>query len=479
MRIVFSLILVGVSSFVFAQSLQQKVDRFANDYSLRHANLSICVLDIANHSVVADYRSERVAIPASTLKLVTTATALSVVGPDFQFLTEIQYDGTLSATRLNGNLWIKGSGDPTLGSTSLENTLDWEALLSAWADQVGAKGIKAVTGSVIGDGSYFDSYGAVASWQWADIGNYYGSDARGLNFNENKYTLYFDRKTQIGRTPRIVRLEPEIPWIEWVNEVKLAGPRTGDQAYIYGGPYTYLRYVRGTIPLGQGLFDIDGAIPDPPMVAARCFRLALEKNGVTIGKGERVVEGAMRGANRKTLFKHTSPPLSVIVDRTNQRSVNLYAEALIKLLGKRLGKEGSTRKGTDMLLNYWSGRGVATEGIQLYDGSGLSTRNSISARFLAEVLRKVSLDKKTFPVFLASIPKAGRTGSLSTKFKGSAAEGNLYAKSGTISGVRSYAGYFTGKDGRLYAFAILVNHYTSSGGSMRIKLDRLLTSFCE
>ncbi|NRB63340.1 MAG: D-alanyl-D-alanine carboxypeptidase/D-alanyl-D-alanine-endopeptidase, partial [Saprospiraceae bacterium] len=370
-------------------------------------------------------------------------------------------------------------GDPTLGSTSLEDTPDWEVLLSTWGDQVEAKGIKAVTGSVVGDGSYFDSYGAVASWQWADIGNYYGSDARGLNFNENKYTLYFDRNTQIGRTPRIVRLEPEIPWIEWVNEVKLAGPRTGDQAYIYGGPYTYLKYVRGTIPIGRGLFDIDGAIPDPPMVAARCFRLALERKGITIGKGEGVIGGAVKGANRKTLFKHTSPPLSVIVDRTNQKSVNLYAEALIKLLGKRLGKEGVTQKGTDILLDYWSERGVSIDGIQLYDGSGLSTRNSVTARFLADVLRKVSLDQKTFPGFLSSIPKAGRTGSLRAKFKGSAAEDNLYAKSGTLGGVRSYAGYFTGKDGRLYAFAVLVNHYTSSGGSMRIKLDRLLTSFCE
>ena len=123
--------------------------------------------------------------------------------------------------------------------------------------------------------------------------------------------------------------------------------------------------------------------------------------------------------------------------------------------------------------------GVSIDGIQLYDGSGLSTRNSVTARFLADVLRKVSLDQKTFPVFLSSIPKAGRTGSLRAKFKGSAAEDNLYAKSGTLGGVRSYAGYFTGKDGRLYAFAVLVNHYTSSGGSMRIKLDRLLTSFCE
>ncbi len=461
------------------QSFQQKIDRFVDGYSLRQGNISICILDIAENQVIADHRAERVAVPASALKLITTGTALSLFGPDFRFPTELQYDGTLAGGRLNGNLWIKGFGDPTLGSADLDDTPIGDALLQEWVSALRQKGLKAITGAVIGDGSHYDSQGAVRSWQWADLGNYYGAGARGLNWRENTYTLYFARTGRVGDQTRIARLDPDIPWLEFVNEVKQAGARTGDQAYIFGGPYADKRYIRGTIPAGSGLFDIDGSIPDPPYFLAYQLTQALKAAGITVEKAPSTYQQTPVSGQRRHLLRHQSPPLATIVERTNYRSVNLYAEALLKEIGRQRGDESSTEAGADALLAYWADRGVSTEGIQIADGSGLSNSNAVSARFLAEVLRKISLDDKVYGAFKSSIPLAGRTGSLSGKFKGSAAEGNLYAKSGTLGGARSYAGYFTGANGRAYAFAVLVNNYNSSGGSMRLQLDRLLQSFCE
>ncbi len=462
-----------------SQSLQQKVDRFADGYALRQGNVSICVIDIAENQVVADHRAERVAVPASALKLITTGTALSLFGPDFRFPTELQYDGTLAGGRLNGNLWIRGFGDPTLGSSEFDDTPDGEVLLREWVSALRQKGLEAITGAVIGDGSHYDSQGAVRSWQWADLGNYYGAGARGLNWRENTYTLYFSRTGRVGDQTRIARIDPDIPWLEFVNEVKQAGARTGDQAYIFGGPYADKRYVRGTIPAGSGLFDIDGSIPDPPYFLAYQLTEALRGAGLVVEKPASTDQQTPITGQRRTLLRHRSPPLATIVERTNYRSVNLYAEALLKEIGQQRGDEGSTEEGADALLAYWADRGVSTEGIQIADGSGLSSRNAVSARFMAEVLRKISLDDKVNETFRSSIPLAGRTGSLRGKFRGSVAEGNLYAKSGTLGGVRSYAGYFTGANGRAYAFAVLVNNYNSSGGSMRLQLDRLLQSFCE
>jgi len=474
----FCMYLTGLS-VLNGQSFQQKVDRFADGYSLRQGNISICIIDIAENQVIADHRADRVAVPASALKLITTGTALSLFGPDFRFPTELQYDGTLAGGRLNGNLWIKGFGDPTLGSSNLDDTPNREALLQEWVTALRQKGLEAITGAVIGDGSHYDSQGAVRSWQWADLGNYYGAGARGLNWHENTYTLYFARTGRVGEQTRIARMDPDIPWLEFVNEVKQAGAKTGDQAYIFGGPYADKRYVRGTIPAGSGLFDIDGSIPDPPYFLAYQLTETLKASGVTVEKAASTDQQTPINGQRRTLVRHQSPPLATIVERTNYRSVNLYAEALLKEIGKQSGEEGTTEEGAEALLAYWADRGVSTEGIQIADGSGLSARNAVSARFMAEVLRKISLDDKVDGAFRSSIPLAGRTGSLRGKFKGSAAEGNLHAKSGTLGGVRSYAGYFTGANGRAYAFAVLVNNYNSSGGSMRLQLDQLLQSFCE
>lgn len=461
------------------QSLQDKVDQFVRDYSLRHANISVCVIDIAAHRIVAEHRPEYVVPPASTLKAITTATALSVLGPNFRFPTELQYDGSISRGRLNGNLYLKGYGDPTLGAGQIDGNPDLDGIMETFKTAVAGQGIKAITGSVIGDGSFYDSQGAVDSWQWADLGNYYGVSARGLNINNNEYTLYFARSTRVGASPRIARTDPEIPWMEFVNEVKQAGPRTGDQAYIYGSPYTYLRYVRGTIPAGSSTFDIKGSIPDPPLLAARELRLALEREGIAVANGEQTVQQGINSAQRRVIIRHQSPTLSAIVERANMRSVNMYCEAMVKEIGRQKNKVGSTEAGTEAILGYWADRGVAVEGITLTDGSGLSRANAVSARFMAEVLRKISLDQIIFPIFRASLPRAGYSGNLSGKFKNTGAYGKLYAKSGTLGNVRGYTGYFTGANGRDYSFAILVSNYTASGGAMRSRMDGLMQAFCE
>lgn len=478
-RLFFLGLVLLTSQFAVGQTLQEKVDQFAGDYALRHGNVSICVIDVAANQVVADYRAEHTAIPASALKAVTTATALALLGPDYRFATELQYDGSIAGGRLNGNLYIKGFGDPTLGSDRIKGNPDFSALFDSWVKDIRQKGIETITGAIIGDDTHFDSQGAVDTWQWADLGNYYAAGAHGLNIRDNQYTLYFDRNGQVGSQPRIIRTDPDIPWLEWVNEVRIAGPRTGDQAYIYGSPYTYLRYVRGTIPAGSGLFDIKGSIPDPALLTAFYLRQYLLQAQVKVDGGETTLKPGIGSDRRRVIRRYTAPPLREIVTEANLRSVNLYCEALIKEIGRQAGDGGSTEAGTEAVLAFWADRGVDVAGIYLADGSGLSARNAVSARFLAEIMRKVAVDDKIAGVFKQSLPRAGFSGNLVNKFRDTAAYGRLYAKSGTIGRVRSYTGYFTGRNDRDYAFAVLVNNYTSSGASIRRRMDDLLQSLCE
>lgn len=479
----FALLLFSLSlNLTQAQSnWQSAINQFVKDPSLAHASVGISVVEISNGKTIASYDADRSVVPGSALKVVTTAIALDQLGPDFRFQTKLSYDGSISPEGiLRGNLYIEGSGDPTLGSDVFTATPDLSGLMQRWTDAVQAAGIQTIDGYVVGDASKFGSDANVDSWQWADLGNYYGAGAFGLNIHENYYYLRFRQTSRLGRTPEIALTEPEVPGLHFHNEIRSAGARTGDQAYIYGAPYSYMRYVRGTIPVGKGLFTIKGAVPDPPYLAAYLLAENLQEKDIKISSGaitslQLMQQGAFSDGSRTTIFTHESPQLRQIVERTNQKSVNLYCESLLKNLATA---EATTSAGLDIVQAYCKKNGIPLKGVDLRDGSGLSAKNLVTASFLSNFLRKVALNDKISKDFKASLPLAGKSGILKRKFRGTVAENNIMAKSGTISNVRSYTGYFQAKNGRDYAFTIIVNNFDGSGGRMRQKMERLMLQFC-
>ncbi|MCB9286029.1 MAG: D-alanyl-D-alanine carboxypeptidase/D-alanyl-D-alanine-endopeptidase [Lewinellaceae bacterium] len=481
LRYSFLFLLISTVLTASAQNAYQAAaNRLAADPSLKNGSLSISVIDVESGRLLASNEPERSLSPASNLKILATASALVLLGPDYRFQTRLECDDALSEEGvLSGNLYLSGFGDPTLGSPLMEGALPMDALLERLRMAVQQAGIRRIEGNVVGDASAFGSNSSVGSWQWEDMGNYYGAGAWALNMHENLHYLLFQQQGELGATPPIVRIEPEVFGLKFINEVASAARGSGDNAYIFGAPYQFNRYVRGTIPVGSGIFTIKGSIPNPPLFAAQWLRQSLAMVGILSAGASNRVSGRP-GSGRRQLYTHYSPPLSDIVNRTNMESVNLYCEAMAKVIGWEKRGEGSTAAGLETIRSYWEEQGLNLEGCYLSDGSGLSEANAVTSLFLARLLRLMALKEEAFfRPFYESLPLAGRSGSLKNTLKGTAAEGNLRAKTGTLERVRALSGYATARNGRLLAFSIIVNNYAGSGGAIRQKMERFMLELCK
>ncbi|MCB0637226.1 MAG: D-alanyl-D-alanine carboxypeptidase/D-alanyl-D-alanine-endopeptidase, partial [Lewinella sp.] len=448
-----------------------------------HTSCSVQVVDVATGQVLAGFDAERSTIPASNLKLLTTASALAILGPDFRFATELAYTGYLDAQGvLQGDLILRGSGDPTLGSPEMPGTPGLEDLLEQWRLAVQRAGIRQVTGRLITDESAFATASTGTHWQWLDLGNYYGCGAFGLNLHDNLYFLHFQQAGRLGATPPVLGVTPAVPGLRFYNEVTSAEQGSGDNTYIYGSPYNYTRYLRGTLPVGSGRFTIKGAIPDPPLFAAQQLAGALESVGILCGRPPtttRLLNEPLR-PDQVVLHTHHSPPLAEIVTQTNFESVNMYAEALLRAIGRAQAGEGSAEAGLAALRDYWTGRGLSWSGVQLYDGSGMAPRNVLTAAFLTSLLRTVYQDEHLREPFWNSLPLAGRTGTLENAMRNTAAAGRLRAKTGSLEQVRAYSGYVPRPDGAVWAFSVMVNNYGEDDGrAIRAHIYRLLERLCQ
>jgi D-alanyl-D-alanine carboxypeptidase/D-alanyl-D-alanine-endopeptidase (penicillin-binding protein 4) len=402
-----------------------------------------------------------------------------VLGEDYQFKTELQYDGQLKPDgTLDGNLYIRGGGDPTLGAGRTTGSLALGELMGLWVAKVKAAGIKRVNGMVVGDADVFDENVIPSGWTWSDIGNYYGSPAFGLNVNDNLYRLSFRPGARAGEPAKVLRTDPAMHGMEFTNEVTTGAPGSGDNAYIYGVPYTDMRIVQGTVPAGVKEFTIKGAMTDPPLTCAELFHDRLQAGGVPIDKLPTTTRllrqrKALSTAGRTAFYTHLSPALKEIVYQTNLQSMNLYAEAMLKMMGVEAFKDGTTVSGTMAVENFWRGKGVDLGGFFMRDGSGLSRSNALTAATLTTMLQYAA-NQPFFTSYYASFPVAGVSGTMSNVGRGTAAEGNVRAKTGTIERVTSYSGYFRTRSGELMTFAIIANDYNGESKAIRRKIEKIM-----
>lgn len=476
--LVFFLLLLACN-LLAQQDIQSALQTFLNEQELQHATVGVFIIDAETGEELASYNPDRSLIPASSLKTISTSTALDLLGKDFRFKTELQYTGEIDAQgTLRGNVYIKGYGDPTLGSEWTEQADDMNLVLQKFTDALIKAGIKKIQGHVIGDGSFFSHSPVASSWQWEDMGNYYGAGAYGLNFRDNWYWLDFQQHPTPDSTPIVMGTRPLVPFIYTENLLTSAARGTGDNAYIYGAPFRHHVTIRGTLPVGnKTVFSIKGAIPDPVLFTAYHLTEKLKQTGVPVTELPRSVF-LTKDTLRSTIYTHYSPSLSTIITEANHESINLYCEVMLKTVGLQLVNNSDYREATEAITDYWHKKGINTEGMSLRDGSGLSAKNLITARQMANILRLVSMDKEDFPVFYESL-SSGKEGTLKGMFRGTRAFDNIRAKSGSMSGVRSYTGYARTKAGRLICFSVIANNFTCKSSVMRRKMERLMISLCE
>jgi len=466
-----------------APRLQDLINDFVQLPELRGADISVSLISISENQLIASFQPDRSLIPASSLKTVTTATALALLGPDYLYSTRLIARGPLSEGTLNGDLVIRGSGDPSLVSRWSKKGISLEQWGQQALSAIRKAGIQRVNGRIIADELIFDPEEAShASWEERDMGNYYGTGVWGLNIHDNLYYLHFRQNPRLGGKPTIEGYSPEVPGLNMGNQVTSAGKNTGDNAYIYGKPYQFYRKVTGTIPAGNGRFTIKGSFPDAPLFAAQYLAGQLKDAGIA-WKGEpttRRKSGFSNGTSVELLLKDwKSPPLATLAERANVNSDNLYCESFLFTIGRAAENRGSRSAGLRALRKFWADRGLNMDQAQIVDGSGLSEANQISSRLLASILRKAYADKKIGPAYLKTLPRVSNSTYLSRKFKGTPAQYRLYAKSGSMEEVRTYSGLFQDKAGKWYSFSILANSISGQENRVREKIESLMLSFCQ
>jgi len=474
-------ILVGIVCFwtviSFSQSLSEKLTQFmqelASDTNFTAASIGLCVKEVSSGQVIFDYNAHKNFVPASLQKLPLTAIALQKYGSNYTFKTYLLVSGTIKDSVLKGDVYIIGGGDPTLGCTRFKETFP-DTIFAKWHKALVANGIRTITGNLYIDPSFFDSHPLNDNWMWGDIGNYFGAGARGLSWHENMFVITMAPADSINKKGIITDIYPLLPKDFIINnEVLTTKKETESYLMVYGDSYGKQREISGNIALNKATLSAKGALPFPEYVCAVSFEDYLVKQGVTIQGNIAYIDIDTLKNQFDTIDVHQSPPLSTIVNHIHKTSNNIYAEALLKLLGK-----GTSLGGLNELKIGLKRMGIPTENIRLADGCGLSSANLISPYALCDVLSYV-YTTPFYNAYLLSLSEAGVSGTMKNILKNKPKGSNIYAKSGTMTGVRGYAGYAINAKGTTYCFTIIVNNYTCNSSNVREKLERILSLLME
>jgi len=448
------LFLLYINSFAVAQTPIQKLEKayraFQSDPQTKYAITSLCVLD-ANTGKPLFTHNEQVGLAtASTLKVITAATAFSMLGSDFQFQTTLAYTGNITVDGiLKGDLVIIGSGDPTLGSDRYQNKE--QAVLSEWAAAIKKAGIKKIEGAIVGDDRIFGTQITPDGWIWQDLGNYFGAGASGLSWRENQFDIHLRPGSNVNDEAKILKTTPETSYLKIVSELKTGAPGTGDNAYVFLPPYSNTAYLRGSWGIGIGKSAISAALPDPAYDCAYRLQDSLKQLGITTTKPATTTR--IMALNDQPIADITqkistiaSPTLAEISYWFLKKSINLYGENLLKTMALKSGKVASTAKGVETLINFWADKGIDKNTINIFDGSGLSPGNRVTSMTIANVLFQ-----------------AQKESWFGDYYKGFPEYNGMKIKSGTINSVTAFAGYHTSATGSKYIIVININNYSGSG----------------
>ena len=411
--------------------------------------MSVLVQNLNTGEVIDSYRPDHVVPPASVMKLLTTGAALETMGPGFRFPTILEYTGTIENGVLHGDLYIKGSCDPSLG---------WKgrtAFLDKWLKAIREAGIQKIDGAVIADMTMLDAEAQNPNWLCEDAGNYYAPGIFALNYYGNTMNIVL-QSGEPGSVAKVLKTEPAVEDIYFINHIR-CDKITYDGAFVSGLPYSRERYLTGAVPSNLSTFGVKGDLPNPGLLLARHLTNRLREAGITVKRDATyIADYNPLTPPRTVIYTHYSEPLSEIIKETNVNSNNLYAEALFRYLGTRYTLPGTIHNSQDLLRDYWRRRGVNIQNAIIKDGCGLAPQDAVSAKTFVQLLTIMSRSENK-EAWLASLPVSGQSGTLKSLCPQTELEGRIHAKSGTIAGTKNFAGYIDMPNGDTWVFAILIN----------------------
>jgi len=444
------------SGLLKSQSLSPEISEFLAKPELKGASVALLVQNIESGQSLQKYQSDLLLLPASSIKSLSTLTALRLFGADHSFKTRLILDGELGMNGVwIGDLVVESDGDPSFLSPRFnQNPLaliaDWKLLL----EQMGIAGIK---GQVLVLDEYFKGYPVADGVVNEDVGNYYGGGAFGFNCFDNTYSLEFNT-LKGGENAEFVAYKGIDPILTFTTDVGI-NARGKDLAYVMALPYSSEIFVKGSLPARAGSISIEGAYPDPARAFANYLYSNLSKQGIII-IAKVNSERNSRLRNPRLIAEQSSPSLEEIIFETNRHSINMYADALFRHCGIKLGGEGEFSDSGKRIVDYWKELEVPANGVVLQDGSGLSRSSAVSADFIAKSLAKASDSERDI---------------LIKAFKEISGKGNtIYYKSGYMSGVMALSGYIKSSEGEWSSFSFLVNGHQDGASALRKEMVNLL-----
>lgn len=458
--------------------------RVIEEGEFAQARWGVFVVSLRDGRTVYARNHDRLFTPASVMKVFTTAVGLDMLGADYRWRTSVYAAREPDAAgTIEGDLTLYGRGAPDLEARGPRQA---SASLDALADELHRRGVRRVRGGVVGDESYFRGEALGSGWLWEDVQWYYGAHPSALSVGGNELTVSIAPGAKVG-DPAAVTLVPQTDYVRVTNEMKTSGrgsrPRMGVTRALSSNDVR----LWGDFPAGAGAYGVRLSVHRPALWAAAQFRDALRARGIEVAGEARARDARSTPAEERfdpsgavELASVTSRTLGEVARGVNKQSINLEAELILRTLGRERGsqlpppqpqgRERNDDEAGDALIRLWLERaGIPVTGLALHDGSGLSRLNLVTPEATARLLARIS-ETPSAEVFRASLPVAGRDGTLSGRLRGTpaaSAKEPVAAKTGSLTYVNSLAGYARTSDGEPLAFAIFCNDETGRSSSTR------------
>lgn len=434
---------IGLSLMISISANAEKLNFPGRDA----ATIGVYITNLSTGQTVESENINKAMIPASILKSVTSATALNLLKGDFRFNTDVMLTGKQTAGVLDGNLVIKASGDPTIESSHFS---DREGFISSIVNAVKARGVTVIKGEIIVDEEMFSDTGQVPQWVIEDTGWDYGAGFYGFNYSNNTFRLYTET----------LKTLPDVPYIDVIVE------KNTSSTDIERGMNSDLYIVSGKNVENRN-FYVTTTMNSPSLAFVHNLRETLKRNGITVE--ENIIEP---DGDETLLLSYKSPVNTEMLRTLMFKSDNLMAEATLRALAPGESRDAAVRKE----LAFWKNRGISTDYIKIADGSGLARVDRVTPKFIEQVLTYMA--KSTLATTYVSLfPKAGKEGTVKSFMKGTALDGKIALKSGSMNGVHCYAGYKLGNNGKpTHSVVIIVNNFFCTRDVLRKEIQRFLLS---
>jgi serine-type D-Ala-D-Ala carboxypeptidase/endopeptidase (penicillin-binding protein 4) len=454
------------------EQLRRDLRAIFSDRSVDHGTWSVDVHSLRSGETLFSTNSFRLQTPASNQKVLTAAAAAERLGWDYRYTTRIYATGPLDANGgLNGDLIVVSDGDPTINPRHPQR---W-AIFDEWGKQLAEMGIRQVNGYLIGDDNAFEEPGWGPGWAWDDLAFGYGAAASALQYNENQVELLIGPGLEAG-SRGIISVSPAGSGLTIDHRVTTVAAGQPNRITLHRTPGAEILIVAGEVALGSKPFTEYAAVDNPTQVYLNAMRVAFHRHGVNIERtpldidGVRVVPDMSQAV---LLIEDRSPPLGEIIDVTLKWSRNIYAETMLRSMAAEATQK-STAGGLAALEETMNDWGIFREYFLARDGSGLSRYDYLSADALTRLLTHLWRDPQHAESYRATLPVFGVNGNVANRLKDTPASGRVWAKTGSMSQVRSLSGYLVTTDGEPLVFAFIVNGFRIPAREIDAAVDKAL-----